>query len=89
VTDVDYGARAHVAARAHLEACWDAMYAYEDEDAEPGDVVDPSLAPFCGCSDCVVREVLHGAWDIIHEAASADAWDALRKRGIERPADSS
>lgn len=53
----DYGHEAHRAAMAHLDACFEAEF------EEEGDT--PASAPFCGCSDCVVREVLYAAWPIV------------------------
>ena len=57
---VDHARQAHDTAMAHLTACWEAM------DAEKaGESVDsPASAPFCGCEDCTVREVLHAAWPV-------------------------
>ena len=40
----------------HLEACEEAMW---DEDGnEAHDRETPAFGPFCGCTTCVVREVL-------------------------------
>jgi hypothetical protein len=64
----DWGAMAHKAAIEHLQACYEAL----DEEAVRPDVEWPDTAgPFCGCDDCVVREVLHAAWPIVVRAAAA------------------
>jgi hypothetical protein len=63
---VDHRLAAHRAAVAHLEAC----LAHLDQQAEvdagylEAELLgeDPSSAPFDGCEDCLVREVLHAAW---------------------------
>lgn len=63
----DVGRLMHQAALAHWRAVQEADDHYaECEEAECSHVVDdPSLAPYCGCEDCVVREVLAGAWPVI------------------------
>lgn len=63
VVPTDVGLRAHAAAVAHLEACMDSLDS-EDEDGEPT-VEVATMAPFCGCTDCVVREVLFVAYPIL------------------------
>lgn len=40
-------------AEKHLDLCWEAML---DEESK-----SPAFAPFCGCTTCVVREVLMAA----------------------------
>ena len=70
VTDpnfTDWGVRAQRAAEAHLEACEEALYAAEGEEGEDQD--EPGLGPYCGCTTCVVREVLYAAWPILRQAA--------------------
>ena len=58
----------------HLMACEDAL-AYS-EDGDPWRVgaeeapEDPSYGPFCGCTTCVVREVLTAAWFYVTEVAA-------------------
>lgn len=66
----NYGEEAQRAAEAHLAACNEAMFAYEDGDES---VESPAIAPYCGCDTCIVREVLFAAWSVM------DAWvdDAL------------
>lgn len=45
---------AQEAAEEHLMQCWESV---------DDDVVEPdTLAPFCGCMTCEVREVLHAAY---------------------------
>jgi len=72
-SDQDVGMRAHAAAVTHLHACYAALDARDSgvtrDDVDAVD--DPASAPFCGCEDCMVREVLHAAWPILSgEAAS-------------------
>lgn len=66
----DAGWEAHRAAIAHLQACADA----EDAAEEAGDsdaVESPAFGPYCGCTDCDVRETLAVAWPILlNEAAT-------------------
>jgi hypothetical protein len=59
--------KAQQAAEAHLERCFDAMDAEEQDDGR--DVESPAIAPFCGCARCQVRETLHAAWPVLREAA--------------------
>ena len=66
----DPAALAQKAAEAHLDACFEAMWAYDEGDDE---VESPALAPFCGCQTCIVREVLWAAWPIITEHSGGDA----------------
>lgn len=61
--NTDYGARVHAAAEAHLLACTEAEYTAEDN--PDADIPSPASAPYCGCSTCDVREVLHVAWPMI------------------------
>lgn len=49
----DVGKQAHDAAVRHLEAC------FEDP------AYDGVMAGFCGCLDCIVREVLFAAYPIL------------------------
>lgn len=55
--ETDVGIRAHDAAVAHLDLCFESL---DDESVEI-----ETMAPFCGCSDCIVREVLYAAWPIL------------------------
>lgn len=59
---VDVGIRAHQAAVTHLEECMN-LLDYEEGEGEPPNVA--TMAPFCGCTDCVVREVLFAAYPIL------------------------
>ena len=61
----DIGRRAQRAAEAHLAACEEAMY--EADCVGEAEVDSPASAPFCGCTTCQVREVLHAAWPIFEE----------------------
>jgi hypothetical protein len=68
----DAGWDAHRAAVAHLQACMEAMFA---EDESEGDTVpaSPAVGPYCGCTDCDVRETLAVAWPILLADAAAIA----------------
>lgn len=61
VVSTDVGIRAHNAAVAHIEQCME-MVDYEGE-GDPPDVA--TMASFCGCIDCIVREVLFVAYPIL------------------------
>ena len=50
------GQQAHEAAMEHLSLMYDLLAQENDTHVEWEDT--PALAPFCGCQDCVVREVL-------------------------------
>lgn len=63
----DYGLEAQQAAEAHLEALWEAA---DSDDEHAMDDIDIA-APWCGCTTCIVREVLHAAWPILQEAVKA------------------
>lgn len=47
-------------AEAHLEACITADDPFFEDEPE-GE--SPATAPFCGCTTCIVREVLSVCWD--------------------------
>lgn len=65
VVPTDVGIAAHQAAVTHLEECMNALdWDPEDSDGEPEPEV-ATMAPFCGCTDCVVREVLFVAYPIL------------------------
>jgi len=66
----DYGHEAHELAEEHLDSCFEALDAEGDlgEEAEWPAIL---AAPFCGCTTCVVREVLNAAWPILVEARDA------------------
>ena len=66
----DWGYEAQKAAEKHMEAVWDAHYAWEegDETAE-----SPASAPFCGCETCVVREILHAGWTVFEESVRVES----------------
>jgi hypothetical protein len=72
----DHRFAAHKAAVAHLAACFEHLDHQSEVDAGYADadaaVTDPASAPFCGCEDCMVREVLHAAWPhLLAEAKQA------------------
>ena len=54
---------AQLAAEERLTGCWEAQEFY-DNTVDPDEVPpeDPSCAPFCGCTTCIVREVLDAAY---------------------------
>ena len=67
MADRDYGHEAQQAAEERLETIWEAE---ESDDDSAYDDIDMA-GPFCGCTTCIVREVLHAAWPILREAALA------------------
>jgi hypothetical protein len=69
VIDDELIQRVQRASEEHLDACMEAMWGIED------DVYDtsPAMAPFCGCTTCIVREVLYAAWKVLDPDAT---WDA-------------
>lgn len=66
MTERDYGLEAQRAAEEHLER----LYEADEMDEYPEDY--PALAPFCGCTTCIVREVLYVGWPILEEAVLAE-----------------
>ena len=66
----DAGLEAHRAAIVHLDACGEAMFAAEEAD-DPDEVASPAVGPYCGCTDCDVREILAAAWPILLEDAAS------------------
>lgn len=58
------------AATAHLEACAEAEW-LQEEAGDDFEIDTPAAAPFCGCTTCVVREVLVGAWPVIERMVTA------------------
>lgn len=69
--DIDWGLIAHQNAEKHLEACYEALEAEEEGEA---DIESPACAPFCGCNTCVVREVVYASWGTIANATRAGAF---------------
>jgi len=55
------------AAEQHLEACFDSV-------DDPSICVDTS-APFCGCTACVVREVIASSWPYMRLVAIVESED--------------
>ena len=47
----------------YLDACYAAEY--DDDDGERTE--SPAIGPFCGCTTCVVREVLWAGWQRLLE----------------------
>lgn len=68
--EIDWGYIAHQNAEKHLEACYEALNAEEEGEAE---IESPACAPFCGCDTCVVREVVYASWGAIANATRAGA----------------
>ena len=62
----DYGHLAQKAAEERLEAC-EVWLDYDPSEPEP-EVPNPACGPYCGCTTCMVREVLDAAWPIIEHA---------------------
>ena len=68
------------AAEAHIEAVWGYFHASEEEGFEAADEEfgeDPSIGPFCGCTTCEVREILHAAVPVVAAAIVAGHVDPL------------
>lgn len=65
----DAGWEAHRAAVAHLNACGARMFVESDEGFT--EVASPAVGPYCGCTDCDVRETLAAAWPILLDDAAA------------------
>ena len=64
----DYGYEAHRAAIKRWEELEEARYAEESGEVEP-EWPEDMLSHYCGCEDCVVRELLHAAWPFLRLAA--------------------
>lgn len=69
----DWGHLAHETARKHLEACAEAMDAEEEM---RHDIQSPACAPYCGCTDCDMRETLFAAWPVIEAAIRSGDFDS-------------
>jgi hypothetical protein len=83
----DFGLEAQRAAKAHLDACDEAL-----EDGLWADGVDtlaviasPACAPFDGCQTCLIREVLFAAWPILLDAAREELADGARAEQEDEP----
>lgn len=57
------------AAEARIDECFSSL---DDENLSSEYVM---AAPFCGCTRCVVREILDAAWPYLRLAAIVDAED--------------
>ena len=68
----NYGLEAQQAAETHLAFLELATYENDEEFPALVDVTVESAGPYCGCTTCVVREVLYAAWPILLEAARAE-----------------
>lgn len=79
MSDAELEAQAQRAAVTHLQACAEAMDEAEEALSAGDEPIteeflanlppSPAVAPFDGCDDCVVREVLHAAWPALTELA--------------------
>lgn len=69
MTDLDPGTVAHRAVVARLDALYERLEAEDNgEDVDWADT--PAVAPFCGCTDCLVREVLSaGITSLVEQGA--------------------
>lgn len=63
----DLAYRMQQAAERHLDECWEAYYAAEEEPDPDKWPPSPAIGPFCGCQTCLVREVLHAGWRVFEE----------------------
>ena len=61
--DDDLGMKAHRAAVERLDGCFEALLDEGEYVNGSGPAESPACAPFCGCTTCIVREVLDVAWD--------------------------
>jgi hypothetical protein len=55
---------AQAVAEKHLEACYEALW-WEETDGIGDAPESPAIAPFCGCTTCVVREVLFASLEYL------------------------
>lgn len=69
--DWDYGRMAQEACEALLE----------DMDYDDDEWVGPSGQPFCGCTTCLVREILTVACPILEEGIRKDQLEELKADG--------
>lgn len=74
---VDWGWRAQQVAEAHLDTCneWLSFYEEGEPEGQRPAGEDPSIAPYCGCDTCIVREVLSAAWPVIEEGVRSGDFD--------------
>jgi hypothetical protein len=69
----DFEAQIQRKAEAHLDACFAEMEAWQER-ADLETEGSPAFAPFCGCTTCIVREVLMSVWDdLVNEIKSDPA----------------
>lgn len=70
-----YAMRAHQAAEERLEAAFLVLAAEEDDEPIEPAVVEAAAgqlsAPFCGCTTCLIREVLDAAYPHIARLVTA------------------
>ena len=86
----DAFAAAHAAAEAHIVDVW--TFHHEAEDAETAEDLEQlgegpvTLAPFCGCTTCEVREILHAAVPVLGRALAAGTLTVEDLVGVAGPA---
>jgi hypothetical protein len=51
----------------HLEKCYDFLYNEENGIVSEDDF--STFAPFCGCQDCVQREMLHACFEFLEKSS--------------------
>lgn len=63
----DWGAQAQQAAEERVNLCNEWLEWYEEGGGEAPrpELPDPSVAPYCGCQTCLIRESLDASWPII------------------------
>jgi hypothetical protein len=64
---LDPGAAAHLAATRHIALCWD-LLEQENEGVEIDWSQYDVMAPFDGCTDCIVREILYAGIRSLQES---------------------
>ena len=83
----DYGYEAQQAAEAHLDLCneWEE---WEENGGEEGSLgapkgENPAVGPYCGCTTCTIREILHAAWSIIEAGVRSGDFDKIPAWGMD------
>lgn len=83
----DYGYEAQQAAEDHLNLCeeWQQWEDGEEEgEAEP-EKGNPAIGPYCGCTTCMIREILHVAWPIIDAGVRSGDFDEPGAEALPSP----
>lgn len=68
VEELDLADRVWKAAKEHVGACERHLYESENTEADPGP--GPATMLYDGCTECVIRETLHAAWEVMRPSAS-------------------